>query len=86
MTDEDIKTAARAAELADEQDWYGKKIVCAMWAEDVDLLPALRRFAAAVEAAERERCAKLCENYAQRGGLTVAEELSAKRLADALRA
>lgn len=40
----------------------------------------------AVKAAERERCAKLCEDYAKRGGLTTHEEVTAKRLADILRA
>ena len=38
------------------------------------------------QAAERERCAKLCDGYAKRGGLTTHEEVTAKRLADILRA
>ncbi len=60
MTDEQLKAAAEAAELASEQRWYGEKIMAAAWKQDTDLLPYLRRFAEAIGAAEREWCASLC--------------------------
>lgn len=65
MTDDELKQAAEAAELCSQQEWYGQNIMAAQWQEDVDLMPYLRRFAAAVQAAERERCAQVAEGAQQ---------------------
>ena len=62
MTDDEIKEAAQASELAALLDMGDGPIMAARWQEDVDLLPYLTRFAEIILAAERERCAKLCES------------------------
>jgi hypothetical protein len=51
--------------------------------EDVD---KFERFAALVAAAEREACAKVCEEQADSPALTSIEQYRAKFIADAIRA
>ena len=63
MNDDDIRAAAKAAELAcDSGDSRGS--IIARGQEDEDLMPYLRRFAEACVAAERERLAQRCEEVA----------------------
>lgn len=61
MTDEQIRAMAEAAEIAYSED-SGQMF--ANWKEYIDLMPYLRRFAAAVAAQERARCAGICEDVA----------------------
>jgi hypothetical protein len=65
MTRDDIIRLAVEAKLVCH--WDGG---CASaWVEGHDLTPYLERFAALVAAAEREACAKVCENLAKDRGM-----------------
>ena len=60
MTRDDIIRMAREAELLLDID------TTFPYAEGTDIGPMLEKFAALVAAAEREACAKVCEDYTDR--------------------
>ena len=64
MTREDIIRMAREADLQAEYDDY--------------MLERLERFAALVAAAEREACAKICEDAPEPDGRDLAERIRAR--------
>jgi hypothetical protein len=74
MTREDIVCMARKAKLSNEIGAFG-----------YPYLPELERFAALVAAAEREACAKVCDERAQTKSLSNHRRCDADLLASAIR-
>lgn len=72
MTTDDILRMAREADLTLQDDDGGE---VSRWREDKDLTPYLERFSALVAAAEREECAKVCD---ERGAYFSAEAIRAR--------
>jgi hypothetical protein len=65
MSREDIIRMAREAKLWPSDDWYKEYGITT---PNEQFLPELERFAALVAAAEREACAKVCDELADRHG------------------
>ena len=81
MNKEDIIRMAREAELICEETAQTQ------WKEEYDLTPILERFAVLVASAEREACAKLCEEMRTYVGRNNAvTQSSAQDCATAIRA
>ena len=72
MNREDVLRMAREAELICEETAQTQ------WKEEYDLTLILERFAALVASAEREACAKLCEDSVEYAGDTLAEAIRAR--------
>jgi len=81
--DDIIKLALEAGFCKDSNGIYSRRAVT----PDSDLLPSLERFAALVAAAEREACAKVCEDIPVPQGPTELTHIpTLERCAAAIRA
>jgi len=83
ICDDIIKLALEAGFCKDSNGIYSRRAVT----PDSDLLPSLERFAALVAAAEREACAKVCEDIPVPQGPTELTHIpTLERCAAAIRA
>ena len=80
MTRDDIIRMARESELMSEYD------EASPWVEDHPITEYVERFAALVAAAEREECAKVCDERARKAPMGSDEQCEAEDCAAEIRA
>ncbi len=82
ICDDIIKLALEAGFCKDSNGIYSRRAVT----PDSDLLPSLAHFAALVAAAEREACAKVCDEVECGSSMMIEERQTANECARKIRA